>query len=110
MRLDPSQRLQHHDRYTGKLLASVRLERRDDFSGRMGHIMGGDPIEDVNHDIVVTRWAAAKILDGRFQLLVFARDDFFDDVLYPTTASSRPAAAGTPVKVEPVVPVSRTRW
>ena len=59
--------------------------------------------------LVAARLAPAEVRERGAQALVLARDDLFVQVPYPKIANSRPAGAGTPVKVDPVVPVRRTR-
>ena len=77
-------------------------------SSRLRHVPRWQPIEGVDQNIVPAHVTPAEVRESGLEPLVFSSNDLFEHVLHPTMANSFPAPAGTPVKVAPVVPVSRT--
>ena len=91
----------------GLLLIAVELQLDEHLPLGSRHVVRGEPIQRVHEDVAAAGVAPAEAGELGPELRVFSLNDLEGDVRYPTTASSCPASEA--LKVDPVVPVKRTR-
>src|SRR6266566_2936052 len=102
----PPEPLEQHHVELGLLLIAAERDLGEHFALVGGDVVRREPVQGVHHHVPVARLAATEPGQLGAQPLVFPLHHLERHVRHPTTVSSRRCVCA--VKVEPVVPVSRT--
>src|SRR6185295_2470989 len=105
---DLAQRLHHRNLDCRAVLVLFEIDLGDGGACQRRHVAWRDPVQGKHHGVLSADLAAAELGEMGTERIVRPDHVVFREVANHTTA--RAGATTAPVKVEPVVPVSRTWW